>query len=190
VVQILQRFFFYIRAKNASRMINILRKIYFKIQGMEIGKGSNLPQIDVSWPHQVSIGENCKLEKNIKFKFDGIWKKGPNILIEDFVFIGSNVEFNIRKSITIESNCLIASGVKFIDHDHGFSLDKLINKQEGDEIGIIVHEDVWIGANAIILKGVKVNIGAIVAAGAVVTKSIPAYEIWGGVPAKKISVRL
>jgi acetyltransferase-like isoleucine patch superfamily enzyme len=190
MIQFTQKSFFYIRAKLVNRMIVIVRIFYFKIQGMKIGKGTNLPKIQVTWPHQVSIGSNCKLEKNIYFKFDGIWKLGPNINIQNDIFIGTNTEFNIRKSIKIESNCLIASGVKFIDHDHGFSKENFMNKQLGIEKGIVIHEDVWIGANAIILKGVEINTGAIVAAGAVVTKSIPAYEIWGGVPAKKLAVRI
>ena len=189
MIQILQKFFFYIRAKLVSRMIVIIRINYYKLQGMKIGKGSNLPKIHVTWPHQISIGKNCKLEKNINFKFDGIWKKGPNICVENNVFLGSNVEFNIRKSIQIKSNCLIASGVKFIDHDHGFFKENLINKQHGVELSITINEDVWIGVNAIILKGVEINKGAIIAAGSVVTKNVPSYEIWGGVPAKKISER-
>lgn len=45
---------------------------------------------------------------------------------------------------------------------------------------------VWIGANAVILRGVSIGDGAIVVAGAVVKHDIPAHEIWGGIPAKKI----
>lgn len=181
--------FFLIRVKLSNRILSFLRKLYFKLQGLKIGKGTNLPKVKITWPHQVEIGNNCKLEGNIFFKFDGISKPGPSIIINHNVFIGANTEFNIRKFIQIKSNCLIASGVKFIDHDHGFSKENLINKQPGVEIGITINEDVWIGANAIILKGVEINKGAIIAAGSVVTKNVPSFEIWGGVPAKKISNR-
>lgn len=51
---------------------------------------------------------------------------------------------------------------------------------------IVIEDDVFIGAHSIILKGVNIGQGAIIAAGSVVTKSIPAYETWGGNPAKKI----
>ena len=54
---------------------------------------------------------------------------------------------------------------------------------------IKIADDVWLGANVIVLKGVTIGRGAIVGAGAVVTKSIPEYEIWAGVPAKKLGVR-
>lgn len=185
----LLQLFFLIRVKLSNRGSSFLRKIFFKLQGLQIGNGTNLPKVKITWPHQVRIGNNCKLESNIFFKFDGILKQGPSIIIDHNVFIGTNTEFNIRKSIQIKSNCLIASGVKFIDHDHGFLKDNLINKQPGVELGITINEDVWIGANAVILKGVEIQKGAIIAAGSVVTKNIPSFEIWGGVPAKKISER-
>ena len=59
----------------------------------------------------------------------------------------------------------------------------------GGEKAITLEDDVWIGAEAVILKGVTIGRGAIVAAGSVVTKSVGAYEIWGGIPAKKIGMR-
>jgi acetyltransferase-like isoleucine patch superfamily enzyme len=53
----------------------------------------------------------------------------------------------------------------------------------------VIEADVWVGCGAIIMAGRRIGRGAIVAAGAVVTQNIPPYEIWGGVPARKISVR-
>ena len=53
----------------------------------------------------------------------------------------------------------------------------------------IIHDGVWIGAHVVILRGVCVGAGSIIAAGAVVTSDVPPYEIWGGVPARKIRSR-
>jgi len=53
----------------------------------------------------------------------------------------------------------------------------------------IIEADVWVGYGAIIMAGVRIGRGAIIAAGAVVTQDIPGYEIWGGVPARKIRER-
>ena len=55
---------------------------------------------------------------------------------------------------------------------------------------MVIEDEVWIGANSVILQGVTVGYGSVVAAGAVVTKDIPKMEIWGGVPAKKIKDRI
>lgn len=94
-----------------------------------------------------------------------------------------------EKKISIGDNTLIASGSQFIDHDHGIDKNQLMRFQYGPEAEINIEEDVWIGANVIVLKGVSIGKGAVIAAGAVVNKSIPSYEIWGGVPAKKIGER-
>ncbi len=156
---------------------------------MKIGKGVYLTKLRISWPHQVAIGINCIFEPNINFKYDGPWMSGPTIIIGNTSFIGNNCEFNINEGITIGNDVLIASGCKFIDHDHGINTNKLMREQIGTRNKITIGNDVWLGCNVIVLKGVAIGDGAIVAAGAVVTKSIPGYEIWGGVPAKKIGER-
>ena len=53
----------------------------------------------------------------------------------------------------------------------------------------MIGDDVWIGTNAIILNGTNIGDGSVIGAGSVVTKDIPCYEIWGGIPAKKIRDR-
>jgi acetyltransferase-like isoleucine patch superfamily enzyme len=156
---------------------------------MYIGKNTYLPKCFVTWPHKVSIGDNCHLEHHIYFKHDGIYSSGHSICIGNNVFIGAGCEFNIKEKITIGDNCLIASGCRFIDHDHGIEKNELMRVQNGVEKGINIGENVWIGANVVILKGVRIGNGAVIAAGAVCTKSVLPYEIWGGVPAKNINER-
>ncbi|MBO9699691.1 MAG: acyltransferase [Sporocytophaga sp.] len=156
---------------------------------MQVGKNTLLPSIFTTWPHQTSIGSNCVLETGIKFKYDGIWEKGPSIVIEDNVFIGFDTEFNISSGINIGKYSNIASRCSFIDHDHGIKLGMRIGPQESVKAAISIGEDVWLGTNVTVLKGVTIGDGAVIAAGAVVTKSVPANEIWGGVPAKRIGIR-
>lgn len=181
---------FVLRSRYTFKFFGSLRRIYYLLQGMKIESGTTLPKFYITWPHQVSIGKGCTLEPNIYFKYDGIWKNGPNIIIADRVFIGCGCEFNIRLGIQIGEDSLIASGCRFIDHDHGISLNELVRSQNGPEQKINIGKDVWLGCNAIILKGVIIGDGAIVAAGAVVNKSILENEIWAGVPAKKIGKRI
>jgi acetyltransferase-like isoleucine patch superfamily enzyme len=167
-----------------------LRKLWLRFQGARIGAGTILPRLLVTWPHQVAIGRRCTLEEDIFFKFDGVWQPGPSIVIGDHVFLGRGCEFNICKAITIGNHCAIASGCKFIDHDHGIPpIDQLIGPLPGPEYPIRLEENVWLGANVIVLKGVTIGRGAIVGAGAVVVKDVPPFEIWGGVPARKLGQR-
>lgn len=166
-----------------------LRKMYWGLQGLHVGYGTNLPFVRVTWPHQVSIGRECTLETDIFFKYDGIWSQGPSIIIGDGVFVGRGCEFNIRKSFRMGNHCLIGSGTKFVDHDHGIRLGQLIGHQDGPEASIVIGSDVWIGDNSVILKGVTIGDGAVIGAGAIVTKCISPSEIWAGVPARKIGER-
>ena len=176
---------------TAARAVAQVRTACWRMLGMQIRAGTLLPKVHVTWPHQVSLGADCRLEHDIYFKFDGIYASGPSIIVGDRVFLGFGCEFNVRRRAEIGADSLIGSGCKFVDHDHGTVRDGIpMNQQEtGAEAEIILGADVWLGANVIVLKGVRIGRGAIVAAGAVVTKSIPDYEIWGGVPAKKLGER-
>ena len=90
---------FVFRLRYFFRMVSSLRKSWYSFLGMRVGKGTSLPEIHVTWPHQVSIGKCTVLEEGIRFKFDGTWQKGPSILIGGQVFIGAACEFNIRKKL-------------------------------------------------------------------------------------------
>jgi acetyltransferase-like isoleucine patch superfamily enzyme len=176
---------------TAARIAAQLRTARWRALGMQISAGTLLPPVHVTWPHQVSLGADCVLEHDIHFKFDGIYAPGPTIVLRDRVFVGCGCEFNVRRGVEIGADCLIASGCKFIDHDHGTARrDVPMNQQaDGAEAAITLEEDVWLGVNVVVLKGVRIGRGAIVAAGAVVTKSVPPFEIWGGVPARNLSQR-
>ena len=137
----------------------------------------------------MSIGKNCNLEHGIYCKYDGIWRKGPSIIIDDNVFIGSACEFNINCEIKIGKCTNIASCCRFVDHDHGIMAGLPIGTQTSVKKEIGLEEDVWLDCNVVVLKGVNIGNGAIVGAGAFVTKSIPSQEIWGGVPARFIVKR-
>ena len=104
-----------------------------------------------------------------------------------------------EERLVIGNFCSIAAGVKFIvssEHPYKglstypFKAYYLGQKLEaGSKGSIIVKDDVWIGTNALILSGVTIGQGAIVGAGAVVTKDVPPYAIVGGNPAKVIKYR-
>ena len=125
---------------------------------------------------------------------------GKNIKVENGVLlspkieIGDNTEINefcrIRANVKIGKDVLIAPGVQFISVNHGYeNLSVPMREQKDIEGYIIIEDDVWIGTNAIILQNVTVGAHSVIAAGAVVTKDIPAYSIVGGVPAKLIKSR-
>lgn len=174
---------------NANKWLFFFRVFWLRFCGMQIGRGTVIRKMYVTWPHKVSIGEKCNLENGIIFKFDGIYTEGPSIVLGNSIYIGNDCEFNIGKGISIGSYSMVAAGCRFIDHDHGTVIGQLMGPQLGIKKEIQIGSDVWLGSNVVVLKGVTIGDGAIVAAGAVVTKSVLRNEIWGGVPAKKIGER-
>lgn len=115
------------------------------------------------------------------------------------LFIGENTSINeycnIRASgcqISIGDDCLFGQFATIIGSNHGIAPHSLIREQAWDatKTGINVGNDVWIGSHAVILPGVNIGNGAVIAAGAIVNRDVPSFEIWGGVPARKISSRL
>jgi len=178
------------RLRTQLNPIGPLNTLKWRLLGAQIGQGSLLlPGTSLNWPHQVKIGAGCLLEGGIDFKFADSHKPGPSILIGERVFVGRGTEFNATGKIEVGDDCLIASGCKLIDHDHGLSRSAPLRTQPTPTLPIRLERDVWLGVNVVVLKGVTIHEGAVVAAGAVVTKDIPAYEIWGGVPARKLGER-
>jgi len=94
-------------------------------------------------------------------------------------------------SITIGANCMIAAHCALTPYQHGFGeIDRPMREQPLTSKGdIIIEDDVWLGLNVAVMDGVTIGQGAIVGAGAVVTKDIPPYTIAGGVPARVIRAR-
>lgn len=117
-----------------------------------------------------------------------------NVLLSPHLEIGNDVEINenvrIRANVKIGNNVLIAPNVQLISINHEYKDIAVPIKYQGEKKGRIeIGDDVWIGTAAIILPNVKVSKGAIIGAGAVVTKDVPEYAIVGGNPAKIIKYR-
>jgi len=99
-----------------------------------------------------------------------------------FIRIGNKVMFGPEVSIRGGNHTTSYLGRFMVDVGN-------TEKRPEDDKGVVIEDDVWVGTRAIILHGVTVGRGAIVAAGALVTKSVPPYAIVGGIPAKIIRFR-
>lgn len=132
----------------------------------------------------VSIGDNVEIYKSVSFRGRG------EIVIGSFSSINSGVIFGTTGKIIIGNYVMVADNVSFRNADHAFSNTEVPMLLQGEfSKNIIVEDDVWIGANVVILKGVRIGTGAIIGANAVVTQDVPSFKIYGGVPAKEIGDR-
>ncbi|MFV0445251.1 MAG: DapH/DapD/GlmU-related protein [Planctomycetaceae bacterium] len=104
-------------------------------------------------------------------------------------------EFNNLRAgggaIQIGEHCLVSQFCTLVASHHARRKDRLIQQQgaETTHCGVTLGDDVWLGAGVTITAGVRVCDGAVIGAGSVVTKDVPAYEIWGGVPARRLGER-
>ena len=97
----------------------------------------------------------------------------------------------IGPKVRLGKYVMMAPRVAIVGRDHQFSIPgvPVIFSGRPELLDTIIEDDVWIGYGTILMAGIKVGRGSIIAAGAVVTKDVPAYEVFGGVPAKKIGER-
>jgi len=108
-----------------------------------------------------------------------------NIEIWDYSYINEWVALVAASKIIIWDHCHISAYSKL--YTVGLDLSKKDYKMRSHiSKDIIIHDGVWVGLWSIILMWVEIGEGAVIAAGSVVTKNIPPFELWGGVPAKKI----
>ncbi len=132
--------------------------------------------------------------KNFVFDLKGSGFSYSSISVGNDVYIGSGALFISTKSITIGNKVMFGPRVTIMGGDHNTSkigkyMRDVHEKRPEDDLPVVIEDDVWVGTGVIILKGVTIGRGSLVAAGAVVTKSIPPYAIAAGVPAKKIKWR-
>ena len=136
--------------------------------------------------------------KNIHLFKDVIVKTGAHIcpcnekaevLIGSRTTIGFNTFIYASSMITIGEDCMIAPFVYIVDSNHGTDKKNVMNKQANISSPIQIGSDVWVGSHSVILSGIFIGDGAIIAAGSVVKKDVPPYTIVGGTPAKILGKR-
>lgn len=114
---------------------------------------------------------------------------GKQISIGDYSMIGADSIIGSTAEVVIGNDVMMGPRVLIYTSNHGTKLGTLMRLQSSDSAPVVIGDDVWIGACCIILPGVTIGPGAVIAAGAVVTKDVPANAIAGGVPARVIGMR-
>lgn len=121
-----------------------------------------------------------------------------NTFINDGTRINGKIIIKGQGNTKIGKYCAIGDGVKIISSNHDsnvvnlqYALQKKILKttSASSKKDVTIGHNVWIGDNAMFLAGVTIGNGSIIAAGSVVTKNVPAYTIYGGIPAKFLKDR-
>ncbi|MDI7494499.1 acyltransferase [Cronobacter dublinensis] len=186
---------------RAYRKINrlLISLIMGSKKGLRLKKNvvfNGLPVIDISEGAEVTIDDGCVINSANKGYHVNMFspvklmadRKGAKIIIgKDTRVHGSCI--HAYELIQIGNRCLIAANCQIIDgNGHELSADNVMNRinTTSGSSPVIIEDDVWICTGAIILPGVTIGRGSVVAAGSIVTKSIPPFCMYGGSPAKFI----
>lgn len=137
--------------------------------------------LHVSAPHagtRIDLARSVRLYHGVGFYLDA---PGATISIGNGTYLNRRTEITCKGNVTIGEDCAISWDVLITDTDyHQYGGSNPVNP-------VKIGNHVWIGAKAIILKGVTIGDGAVIAAGSVVTKDVPAGALVGGNPASVIS---
>jgi acetyltransferase-like isoleucine patch superfamily enzyme len=158
-------------------------------QNVKIGERNKIHTsalLDTTLGGKISLGSNNEILNGcLIMTYGGSVTIGSNCSVNPYTII-----YGHGKGTIIGNNVLIAGQCMIIPSNHNFSrTDIPINQQGETSKGIVIEDNVWIGAGCKILDGVTIKEGAIIAAGAVITKDVPPSSIVGGVPAEIIKVR-
>ena len=127
-----------------------------------------------------SLGDYSVIES-----FSCINNAGGDVIIGDHTRVG--LHNTIIGPVTIGDHVNLAQGITVTALNHNFAdTDKSIDEQGISTSPIVIEDDIWIGANAVVLPGVTIGHHSVIAAGAVVTKDVPPHSLVAGVPAKII----
>jgi acetyltransferase-like isoleucine patch superfamily enzyme len=139
----------------------------------------------------IGLGRNVTIGRFAVLTCTGVLANiGVGIRIGDRSAIGAASFVGGQGGVSIGDDVIIGPGVRIFSENHNYdALDLPIRAQGETRIGVTVADDCWIGANALILDGVSIGTGCVIAAGAVVTTSIPPYTVAAGVPARSIRSR-
>jgi len=166
-----------------ERVMDIVNSYFVKANLINIGRNVTILRgITYRYPNNISIGDDVIIDTRVKMTSE---ISSGKLEIANRVNIGRNCNLDFSGGLYINEGVLLSDGVVIQTHDHGFDPR---SKATGKKL--IIGKNVWIGLRSIIMPNTgSIGDDAIIAAGSVVTKPIPANTIVGGIPAKIIKYR-
>lgn len=161
-----------------------MRILRLRLLGVKIGRRCWIQKISAPRnPWDIVIGDNSALDEGVILLTTGNRISNARLRIGSGTYVNRFTMFDASEEIVIGNHCMIGPFCYITDHDHGHEKDRPIGEQPLRSAPVVIGNNVWIGAGAIILKGLTIGDGAVIAAGAVVTKDVNVGTKVAGVPA-------
>ena len=119
----------------------------------------------------------------------GVFQGNGMISVGARTYIGNFFDFNSRSKIDIADDCMFGNFVTLVDNNHGTALDEDMRVQAFNTAPIVIERNCWLGEKVTVLAGVTIHANAIIGAGSVVTRDVPANSVVAGVPARVLRIR-
>ncbi|SFG22457.1 acyltransferase [Streptococcus equinus] len=141
----------------------------FRIYFLGIPRLNSNFKIAIKEDSKLLFGKNFRSRNNVSFRI----YDGGNVKIGDNCFMNDNCSVNCQKNITIGNNVIFGQNVMLFDHDHDYknNIENFIKSE------ITIGDNVWVGANSIILKGVEIGNDVVIGAGTIVKCDIPSGSL-------------
>jgi acetyltransferase-like isoleucine patch superfamily enzyme len=195
LMQVIRGFFLKPFLKSSSGLLFIGSNVKVR-HGYQLTAGKNLILEDNVGVNALSangiiMGDDVSIGRDsILFCSGVIAQKGKGIIIGNRTGINARAYFAGEGGITIGDDVIMGPNVKIFSENHNFSdLSRTIKAQGVTTNPVVICNNCWVGGGATILAGVTIGEGCVIAAGSVVTKSVPPNSIVAGVPAKVIKSR-
>ena len=194
----LASFLYYERLSRRAVLKKITSKIYyepmFRSRCEAVGKGFQLTNSIQGIPLiigdlKICIGDNVILNDIATFCGLKVMDE-PRLIIGDNTRVSDRVSIFVGKEVRIGNNCIISSALILDNASHPRDP---VRRRNNESVGpeeiepVIIEDDAWLARGSMVMKGVRVGQGAIVAAGAIVTQNVEPYTIVAGNPAKKVA---
>jgi len=159
---------------NHIRKLRFLYLVHLKWRRFSFGKNPYFGlNVNMTARHSITIGDNFYMGRFSQIECDAII--GDNVMFANFVGVVGKYDHHYQQ---VGVPTRLASRIR--DKDYNW---------KGLDSKVVIEDDVWVGYRSILVSGIRVGTGSIIAAGSVVTKDVEPYSIYGGVPAKKICNR-
>ena len=189
IILVLRRY----RIKIYSIISTVFTKADLYIRGVKLGRKAKffgIPKIIRSYQSRISIGDNCSFRSDFTSNLVGINRKCivTTLRKKSKVIIGNNSGFSgtviaAAGSIYIGNNVLCGANTTITDYDwHGLEPDK--RHSPANPKPIVIEDNVWLGLNCVVLKGVTIGENSVIGANSVVTKDIPENVVAAGNPCR------
>ena len=196
-------FFFFIRGlfvrlriKSAKGLLLIGKKVrIFYPNNLQVGYNTIIEdgaEINCLSQQGIKLGNRVTIGKYAIIRPSNIYGGpiGEGLTMGDNSNIGPYNYIGCSGKITIGNNVMLAPRVSIYAENHVFDHPEILIRDQGvEKKEVIIEDDCWIAANSILLAGVTIGKGSVVAAGSVVTENVPPYSVVAGVPAKWIKSR-